>query len=185
MLLKITPYGNPLLRKQSARIEKIDAEIKQLAADMIDTMRAANGLGLAAPQVGRSLQLFVLDWNVVEEGTPAEAYINPEIIEFAGNNVSKQEGCLSVPKVFADVIRPNKVHVRYQNLKGKLVEETLVDLPARIFQHEFDHLQGVLFIDRVTADVRKELKPGLQAILEGVVVPYDPEHPDDSLKEAE
>jgi len=186
VLLKITPYGTPLLRRQSARIDPITPEIRQLAADMIDTMRAANGLGLAAPQVGRSLQMFVMDWAVLEEGrSDGVAYLNPEILDKAGNNVSKQEGCLSVPKVFADIIRPDKVRVRYQTDKGETVEETLTGLPARVFQHEFDHLQGVLFIDRVTADVRKQLKPGLQAILTGEVKPFDPEHPDEELMEKE
>lgn len=185
MLLKITPYGTPLLRKQSTRIDPIDDDARRLAADLIETMRAASGLGLAAPQVGVSRQLFVIDWSVIEEGGEGVAYINPEIIEKAGNNVSRQEGCLSIPKVYADVIRPDKVHVRYQNLEGELVDETLIGTAARVFQHEFDHLQGVLFIDRVTADVRKELKPGLQDILTGVIKPFDPEHPDESLKEKE
>jgi len=143
-------------------------------------------LGLAAPQVGVSRQMFVIDWGVFDEaGGDVVAYVNPEIIEKAGHNVSKQEGCLSIPKVFADVVRPDKVMVRYQNLEGKTVEETLLGMPARVFQHELDHLHGVLFIDRVTADVRKELKPGLQDILTGVVKPFDPEHPDESLKERE
>ncbi len=187
MFLKITPYGDPLLRKQSARIDPVDDEVRKLAADMIETMRAASGLGLAAPQVGVSRQLFLIDWAVFPEENRPEAvvYINPEIVEKAGNNVSKQEGCLSIPKVFADVVRPDKVMVRYQNLAGETVEETLIGMPARVFQHELDHLHGVLFIDRVTADVRKELKPGLQAILTGVVKPFDPEHPDESLKEKE
>lgn len=183
MLLKITPYGAPLLRRQSTRIDPIDSEVRKLVNDMIETMRAASGVGLAAPQVGISRQLFVIDWGAIEPDSEGVAYINPEIIEKAGNNVSKQEGCLSVPKVWADVTRPDKVMVRYQNIEGELVEETLIGLPARVFQHEFDHLQGVLFIDRVTADVRKELKPGLQDILTGVVKPFDPEHPDESLKE--
>ncbi len=187
MLLKITPYGDPLLRKQSTRIDPVDNEVRTLAANMTETMRAASGLGLAAPQVGVSRQLFLIDWAVYEgvDNPEAVAYINPEIVEKAGNNVSKQEGCLSVPKVYADVTRPDKVMVRYQNLQGETVEETLVGMPARVFQHELDHLHGVLFIDRVTADVRKELKPGLQDILTGVVKPFDPEHPDESLKEKE
>jgi len=186
MLLKITPYGTPLLRKQAARIEKVDDEIRKLAADMGETMRAASGLGLAAPQVGVSRQMFVIDWGVFEEvGGEVVAYINPEIVEKAGHNISKQEGCLSIPKVFADVTRPDKVMVRYMNLEGETVEETLIGMPARVFQHELDHLHGVLFIDRVTADVRKELKPGLQDILTGIVKPFDPEHPEESLKERE
>ena len=90
-----------------------------------------------------------------------------------------------MPKVFADVIRPDKVKVRYQTVKGETVEETLIGMPARVFQHEYDHLVGVLFIDRVTADVRKELKPGLQMILTGEVKPFDPEHPDEELMERE
>jgi len=186
LLLKITPYGEPLLRRQSTKIEKVTAEIKQLASDMIETMRVANGLGLAAPQVGKSLQLFVIDWAVIDEDRDdGVAYINPEILDKAGNNVNKQEGCLSIPKVFADVIRPDKIKVRYTNVNGKQVEETLVGIAARVFQHEYDHLVGVLFIDRVTADVRKDLKPGLQAILTGEVKPFDPEHPDESLMENE
>ncbi|MBM3329977.1 MAG: peptide deformylase [Calditrichaeota bacterium] len=183
MLLKVIPYGDPLLRRHSAQVDAIDAEVKRLIADMIETMQAAGGVGLAAPQVGRSLQLFLIDWGAMQDGAEAVAYLNPEVLQAGGANVSKEEGCLSLPKVFAQVTRPDKVKVRYQTLDGRTVEETLKDLPARVFQHELDHLNGVLFIDRLTADIRKGLKEGLQSILDGRVVPFDPDRPETMQQE--
>ncbi|MBM3325562.1 MAG: peptide deformylase [Calditrichaeota bacterium] len=183
MLLKVTPYGDPLLRRQSERIDVVDETILRLIADMFDTLKATHGIGLSAPQVGVSKQLLIIDWDAIVKDESMKAYLNPEILELGGANVSKEEGCLSLPKIFAKVTRPDKVKVRYTTVEGEVVEETLKDLPARVLQHEFDHLQGVLLIDRVTADVRKGLKPALQAILDGRVVPFDPDKPETMVKE--
>ncbi len=178
MFLKIIPYGNPILRRQAEKIDFIDEYIVQLIKDMSDTLSAANGVGLAAPQIGVSKQLLIIDWGSLTENGHLKVYINPEIIEYGKSTDTYEEGCLSFPRVFANVIRPTKVIVRYQNIKGDIIEEKLNQLPARVFQHEFDHLQGILFIDRISNDIRKNIKPLLQAIMDGKILPFDPEKPE-------
>lgn len=152
----------------------IDDELSKLISDMADTMQAAHGVGLAAPQVGVSRMLFLINWNhITEEDAKIKAYINPAILEFLGSRVEMQEGCLSLPEIWADVTRPSKVRVRYETLDGNSVEEVLDGLAARVFQHEYDHLIGILFIDRISPNARLKLKSGLQSILEGKVKPFD------------
>ncbi len=180
--LKITPYGDPLLRKQSLPIEQVDDEIKQLVEDMADTMQAANGVGLAAPQVGVSKMLMIINWSLVEEDDEInidkkpgiKAYINPEITESNGDIVESEEGCLSLPEVWGNVMRPDEIRISYMNQNGENVEEELYGFHARVFQHEIDHLFGVLFIDRMSPKDRALVKDNLQAILDGKVKPFDP-----------
>jgi len=178
MILEIVKYGHPVLRQKGARIESINAEIKKLAADMLETMHANKGVGLAAQQIGRALQLTVLDVRDVTErpswlerdGQPAEVnafmpliLINPEI-KPQGDLVAGPEGCLSFPELFGDIPRPETVEVRALNEKGKPVEFRCGGLLARAIQHEVDHLNGILFIDRMDKATKEELRPQLDEL---------------------
>lgn len=147
---------------------------------MSETLKASSGVGLAAPQVGVSCMLLVIDWSSLEEGGDYKAYINPEVIETGGKIEAEREGCLSLPEVWADVERYNYIIIKYSNIENEIIEEELTDLPARVFQHEYDHLIGVLFIDRIAPADRNEIKVELQAILDGVVIPFDGTLPDKS-----
>ncbi len=140
---KITEYPEEVLAQVGKPVEKFDEELAELCADMFDTMYDAEGVGLAAPQIGLNLRLFVMDC----EGVKLIA-ANPEIIETSGEQ-SGQEGCLSVGKVPAIVVRPNKVKLKAQNEKGEWFEQAAEELPARCFLHETDHCDGKLFIDHL------------------------------------
>lgn len=141
---------------------------------MTDTIRAAKGVGLAAPQVGVSRMLILMDWsNIDEEGGEIKAYINPEIVRKGTEIVTDQEGCLSLPEVWADVDRPKEISISYKNVDGEIIEEDLDGMAARVFQHELDHLLGILFIDRITARDRVLLREQLKAILDGRIQPFN------------
>lgn len=143
-LLDIHVLGSPILRQETERVGTITPDIRRLADDMFDTMNAANGIGLAAPQVGRRERLAV-----VEVDETRLVLINPEIV-LAEGSAKGEEGCLSIPEVFADVTRPARVVVRAQDIDGKLFEVDASDLLGRCIQHEIDHLHGRLFIDRLS-----------------------------------
>lgn len=176
MILDITKYGNPVLRQKGARIEKITPEIKELVKDMLETMYAASGVGLAAQQVGRALQVTVIDVRGVKdrpstmeiEGKPVDlkqhmplVLINPEIKPF-GNPATGPEGCLSFPEIYADIARPELVTVTATDAEGKQYSFQAGGLLSRAVQHEVDHLNGILFIDRMPAEAKRELKPELE-----------------------
>jgi len=179
MILEIIKFGHPVLRQKGAAIEKITPEIKQLIADMFETMKASNGVGLAAQQVGRALQLTVIDVREVAkdrpstlelDGMPAEVneimplvLINPEITP-AGEPAAGGEGCLSFPEIFAEIARPESVDVRARNEKGKPVAFRCGGLLARAVQHEADHLNGILFIDRMERKTKEEFRDELDAL---------------------
>jgi peptide deformylase len=148
-ILDIRVLGDPVLRKETAPIEQITDEIRQLVADMFDTMYAAEGIGLAAPQVGRTERVAVVD----VEGQKF-TLINPEIVETEGSSRG-EEGCLSIPDIFGDVTRPSRVIVRALNEKGEQVEIEGTELLARCMQHEIDHLHGKLFIDYLSVLKRR------------------------------
>ena len=164
MILPVVKYGHPVLRQKGARIESVTPEIKQLIADMFETMAASHGIGLAAQQVGRALQLTVIDVREAAKDRPSTlelkgkaadvaeimplVLINPEITP-AGEPATGGEGCLSFPEIFADISRPESVDVKALNEKGKPVEFRCGGLLARAVQHETDHLNGILFIDRM------------------------------------
>jgi peptide deformylase len=177
-MLAIVKYGHPVLRQKGARIEKVTPEIKKLIADMFATMHASKGVGLAAQQIGRALQLTVLDVRDLKDrpsslelnGQPADvdafmplALINPEI-KTLGDPVSGAEGCLSFPEIFGEIARPGFVDVKALNEKGKPVEFRCGGLLARAIQHEVDHLNGILFIDRMTRTIKEELRPQLDEL---------------------
>ncbi|HEY1661389.1 MAG TPA: peptide deformylase [Verrucomicrobiae bacterium] len=180
MILEVTKYGNPVLRKKGARIERITPEIKKLIADMFETMHANHGVGLAAQQVGQALQLTVIDVREATdrpstlelEGKAADVaeymplvLINPEIT-MSGEPVTSGEGCLSFPQIFSDIARPEFVDVKALNAKGKPIEFRAGGLLSRAVQHETDHLNGILFIDRMTKVKKSELKPDLDELQE-------------------
>jgi peptide deformylase len=149
-VLKIVTYGDPVLREPAEKILKVSAKIQKLISDMFDTMYANNGVGLAAPQVGVSKRLFVLDCSTDEKQLLQMVFINPVIVRKQGAIVSK-EGCLSFPDVYTEVKRYETVTVRYMDAKGKTLEMTPPpgSLLSRAIQHELDHLNGVLFVDHV------------------------------------
>jgi peptide deformylase len=156
-LYTIVKYGDPVLEKPTPVNKKFDAELEQLAEDMFTTMYAAQGVGLAAPQIGKSLRLAVVD---VSAGKNAEAKIvlvNPEIIHAEGE-VREEEGCLSIPGFRGYVIRPQFVTVRAQNLKGETFEIRGENLLARAFCHEIDHLNGILFLQHLSMLKRDLIK---------------------------
>ncbi len=164
MVLEICQYGHPVLREKGAPVAEITPEIRQLAADMIETMYAANGVGLAAQQIGRALTLTVIDVTPTEipwtgqttDGQPLAmplVLVNPRVSAPAGDQVG-EEGCLSIPEISADIKRAEQVTVTASGLHGEPLEFTCTGLLARVVQHELDHLNGVLFIDRMDAATR-------------------------------
>jgi len=178
MILPVVKYGHPVLRQKGAAIEKITPEIKKLIADMFETMRGKNGVGLAAQQVGRALQLTVIDVREAKDrpstlelkGKPADVnefmplvLINPEI-KPVGEPVTSGEGCLSFPEIFAEISRPESVDVKALNEKLKPVEFRAGGLLARAVQHEADHLNGILFIDRMERKKKEEFREELDAL---------------------
>ena len=178
MILPIVKYGHPVLRKKGARIEEITPAIAQLIDDMFETMHAAAGIGLAAQQIGEALQLTVIDVRGVKdrpstlelEGKPADVFkfmplvlINPELTP-AGDPVAGPEGCLSFPEIYEDITRPEFVEVVALNAKGRRIEFKAGGLLARAIQHETDHLNGILFIDRMPTKAKQALKPELEEL---------------------
>ena len=147
-ILKIVQYGNESLRQKSKEISKISKKIKILAENMIDTMYANNGVGLAAPQVGENIRMFVIDVSLDNEPYNPIVFINPKIIKKEGASHEK-EGCLSFPNAFIDVRRYSYVKIKALDIHGKpfVIEAKDGSLLSRCIQHEFDHLEGILFID--------------------------------------
>ena len=135
------------LRQVASEIPVVDAEIKKLAADMLDTMYDAPGIGLAAPQIGELKRIVVMDLSKDGEPNDPIVMINPEILKYSDDTVTTEEGCLSIPEIYYDVERPAEVTVRYTDLDGKTVERDAKDRLAICIQHELDHLDGVLYID--------------------------------------
>ena len=167
--LLVRKYEDSVLRKQALPIEAITPEIEKLGRDMIETMILHKGVGLAGPQVGVLLRIFVIqDERVNESGewvvSEPEIIINPALSKPSQEKEVMQEGCLSLPGLHVDVVRPRTIHVRYQNIKGEWVEEQVTDFRARVMMHENDHLNGVLTIDRMNKKERKKVEPLLQAI---------------------
>jgi peptide deformylase len=165
-ILPITVCGDKILRKKAAKITKVDDKIIKLIADMFETMHNANGIGLAANQVGANKQIFVVDISKVEdyEDTKPLALINPKIIYKSDETISYEEGCLSIPDQREDVIRPKRITIEFQDedLNTHTIEAD--DLLSRVMQHEYDHLLGILFTDLVDEETKKRLKKPLNKI---------------------
>jgi peptide deformylase len=153
-VLKVRKYGDPALRRSAAPVGEVTPELRRIIADMTETMYDEVGIGLAAPQVGISLRLIVLS---DEEGRGVQALLNPAIVDRSGE-ATGEEGCLSIPGVFAPVTRAARVKVEARSLDGKPLTIEARGLRARVLQHEIDHLDGVLFIDRVDPMVRDRIK---------------------------
>lgn len=172
MKRELTYYGNPILRKKTARVTEITDEIRQLVSDMVDTMHEYNGIGLAAPQVDQSLALFITEAPIRVEGEPEEnwlpgklrVFINPKLSGHSEEQWMRGEGCLSIPSVYGAVPRPIYVTVEATDLDGNLFTEEFSWLEARAIMHENDHINGVLFIDRIHGKERKEMDPVLNAV---------------------
>lgn len=177
MILPIRIYGDTVLRAETADVEAPSPLIRQLAADMIETMYGAEGVGLAAPQVGRSERLFVVDITAMieRERDPGRyppqpmVFVNPEIVWESEEETSFEEGCLSIPDVRETVWRPERVRIRYRDLDFAEHEMEAGGILARVIQHEYDHLEGVLFLDHITAFRRRMLQRRLRAMAGGDV----------------
>ena len=148
--LPIILFPDPILRRTALPVERIDAGVHRLIEDMLETMYRAPGVGLAAPQVGLSRRLFVMDHSRDQEPAAPRAFLNPEIVASGNEMRIYEEGCLSIPEMFAEVERPAAVVVRYLSHEGDMREERLEGHAATIAQHEIDHLNGVLFIDHLS-----------------------------------
>ena len=179
MLLHITMYDEPVLRQAGSAVTKFDGNLAKLAEDMIETMRDAEGIGLAAQQVGKALCLCVVEVPVNPE-TPTEcildgkhvnpklimpfALANPEIEELPGDDMVYDEGCLSFPEIRGEVIRPDRVRVSYRDLDGIEHKLECDGLLSRCIQHETDHLAGILFIDRMEPEILADIKPDIKEL---------------------
>lgn len=169
MKLKLAYYGNPILRKKAKAIEAITDEIKQLVNDMIDAMDQKDGIGLAAPQIGHSIALFITRVPIEKENEEwdkgeVRVFINPKVLDYSKKEDSYSEGCLSIPKIYADVYRPITIKIEATDLEGNRFTEELTNLHARVALHENDHLNGVLFIDRLDSEMRRSLDSKLREI---------------------
>ncbi|KAM6548725.1 hypothetical protein CsatB_020401 [Cannabis sativa] len=162
--LRIVEYPDPILRAKNKRIETFDDNLKTLVSEMFDVMYKTDGIGLSAPQVGMNVQLMVFN-PVGERGEGEEiVLVNPRVNKSSKKTVLFNEGCLSFPGIYADVRRPESVKIDARDINGARFSVNLSGLPARVFQHEFDHLEGVLFFDRMTEEVLSSISTQLQAL---------------------
>jgi peptide deformylase len=172
MIYPIVMYGDPVLRQKAKNIEK-GTDLKQLIDDMYETMHAASGIGLAAPQIGKAIRLFVVDGTQLEEEEHMEdfrkVFINPVILEEVGEPWEFEEGCLSIPNIREKISRKEEVIIKYFNENWELHEETYDGMKARIIQHEYDHIEGKLFVDYLTPLKKRLLKGKLSDISKGKV----------------
>jgi len=158
--LKIYMLGQETLRTPANRIVKVDDSVRKLAKDMLITMYSAKGIGLAAPQVGVQKRILVIDLNFEDPDAPPNVFINPEIISSSASLDTYEEGCLSIPGVYLNVLRPSSIKLSYRDEMGRPKKMNAEGLMARCIQHEIDHLNGVLFVDKVTDkdELKKQLK---------------------------
>ncbi len=173
MVYPIVMYGDPVLRKKAKEIAKGEMDVKAFAQDMFETMEAASGIGLAAPQIGKSIRFFVVDASALEEQPELKdfkkVFINPTILKEEGKEWDFEEGCLSIPNIREDVWRKEKLRLHYFDEEWVEHEEEFDGMKARIIQHEYDHIEGKLFIDYLTPLKKKMLKGKLTDISKGDV----------------
>ena len=174
MKLPIISYGDPILKRKGIAIEKDYPELPQLIADMFETMYAAYGVGLAAPQIGRSVRLFVIDASPYADDEPGlkdfkKVFINAELLEEEGEKWLFNEGCLSIPDVREDVSRYPTIRIRYVDENWEKHEDEFSGLAARIIQHEYDHIEGKLFTDKLSPLRKAMIKSKLDSISRGQV----------------
>jgi len=167
VILPILKYGSPILRNKAFVIDKGDA-FKEIAENMALTLKKAAGIGLAGPQVGALKNIFIIDTTPLKEtgmDIIRKSYYNPVINHYSDNYVCYNEGCLSIPGINEEVMRPDKIEVQYRDENFDWREEILDGLIARIFQHEYDHLQGILFIDKLSPLKKKIIRSKLRKII--------------------
>ena len=173
MILPIYIYGQPVLRKVADDITPEYPELQQLIGDMWDTLAESDGIGLAAPQIGRAIRLVVIDLNLLSDDLPEykgfrQVFINPHIIEYDETNTdSSEEGCLSLPAIHEKVVRPTRIHVQWQDEQFQQHDEWVEGYLARVMQHEFDHLDGKMFIDHISPLRKQLIKSKLKALTLG------------------
>ena len=177
MKYPITVYGDPLLRKKAKEIAKDFEGLNEIVENMWETMYSSDGVGLAAPQVGKSIRIFLVDASSGADEEPElkdfkKVFINPEIIERGGDEWVMNEGCLSLPEIREDVKRSDYVRVKYFDENFELHEEEFTGYAGRIIQHEFDHLEGILFIDYLSPLRKRLLKSKLRDITTGKITPH-------------
>ncbi len=181
MILPIVAYGDPVLRKVGTEIDKDYPQLEKLIADMKETMYNAQGVGLAAPQIGKAIRLFLIDASpfaddedLSEEDRKAlenfnHVFINAKIVEETGDEWAFNEGCLSIPDVREDVFRQETITIEYQDENFEKHTQTLSGLAARVFQHEYDHIEGVLFTDKLSSLKKRLIKKKLENISKGKI----------------
>ena len=173
MIYPIRAYGDSVLRAECEEITAFDDDFKKLVDDMFETMDGSDGVGLAAPQIGKKLRLFAIDSTLFDKQKKGEGirrmFVNPVIVEETGEEWAFEEGCLSIPDVREDVLRKPVVKLKYQTIEGEEKEEEFDGMTARVIQHEYDHIEGVLFTDHISAFKRQLLKGKLTNITKGKV----------------
>lgn len=174
MVYPVVLFGSPLLRKVSKSIDKDYTNLDKLVEDMFETMESSDGVGLAAPQIGKSIRLFIIDATPMAEDDASlegfkRVFINANILEETGEEWGFVEGCLSVPEIREEVQRPSTVTIEYYDENFEYKKETFGGVKARIIQHEYDHLDGILFVDKVSPLKKKLLKGRLNNIAKGKV----------------
>lgn len=178
MILPIVAYGDPVLKREAEEIDQEYPFLKELIENMWETMYKAEGVGLAAPQIGKSIRLFIVDASPFEEDEPSlknfkKVFINPIILEEEGKEWSFNEGCLSIPSIREEVNRKPQITIEYYDENFNLKEEVYEGLAARVIQHEYDHIEGILFTDHINPLKKRLLKSKLNNISKGNVrVPY-------------
>jgi len=181
MILPIVAYGDPVLRKVGKQIPKDYPNLNELLANMRETMKNAQGVGLAAPQIGKDIRLFLIDASPFFENEELDEeernflknfnkiFINAEIVEEEGDEWAFNEGCLSIPNINEDVYRNETIHIEYVDENFEKQKESLNGMAARIFQHEYDHIEGILFTDKLSTLKKRLLKKKLENISKGIV----------------
>lgn len=178
MILPIVAYGDPVLKREGEEIDQDYPFLEELIENMYETMYNSEGVGLAAPQIGKSIRLFIVDCTPFNEDEPEldgfkKTFINPIIIEEEGDEWNFNEGCLSIPGVRENVSRKPKITIEYMDEKFNLIEETYDGIAARVIQHEYDHIEGILFTDHIKPLRKRLLNARLNNISKGnVKVPY-------------
>ncbi len=173
MIYPVVVYGHPVLRKVAEDISRDYPGLKQLISDLFETMYHADGIGLAAPQIGKSVRIFVIDGTPVAEDDPSmtdfkKAFINAHITEKSGELVQMTEGCLSIPNLREEVYRESRIRIEYYDENWEFHDEIYEGYKARVVLHEYDHLDGIMFTDRVSALRKRLLKGKLTAIGKGI-----------------
>lgn len=174
MIYPVTVFGDPILRKKAVPITKDFNDLKGFILNMFETMYTSDGVGLAAPQVGQAIRIFIIDTTSAEEDDLLgikQAFINPEIIEKTGDEWLMNEGCLSLPEIREDILRPETVRIRYMDENFFEHDEVFHGFSSRVIQHEYDHLEGIMFVDYLNPLRKRILKSKLTAISRGKVIP--------------